>query len=736
MIGNGQTGSRTFDGYIDDVRIYDYIRSSKLLVSDMNAGHPAVGSPIASAVGHWKFDEGYGTAAHNSGNCGSTCDGTLSGGTIPTWNQSGKFQKALSFNGSTAYVSVADTAALDITGDISISAWANPTSLDSAYHNILFKGTTTNNTTRQYGLRLTNTNIWQGYLDIGSSEYAVACSASAATAGQWAHIVFTRSGANAALYVNGVKKCTSTAFGTGSINSTSNILAIGKIGAANTEYFNGSIDEDKIYNYLLSDDEVKLDYNQAKSQVMGAVSTASDGITADNSAAREYCVPGDTATCSAPIGEWKLDENTGTTAYDTSGNGRNGTLTATKTTPWVPGKYGSGVNLDNTHDYITVADNNAFSVNTTNKLSVMGWVKFDTLGATSEPFNKGQGSNYEWAYRVFSDGSIRAFIFTSSGGNYLTTSQSAAGIITTGQWYHLAMTVDTTAPLLSMYVNGRLISTSSSTAGSYTNGTASVRFGEREDVANGTDGTIDNVRIYDYARTPAQIAWDYNRGGPVGWWKFDEGQGTTVYDASENGLNGVLNNGPTWVDGKYNGALSFDNNDDFIGSLNDNHDMGTSDFTISAWMKRTDHTSGNVVIAKKNGGSNTQPGWALYCTNSASCTFYLADNSNNQFTISAVIPSAGQWIHLAVVLNRASNSNSKFYVNGVDVTSSRSGTISSVTSVDNALNLRIGSYSNSSNVFNGSIDDVRIYKYTLTEKQVKTVYGNGALYFGPATGSP
>jgi len=66
-------------------------------------------------------------------------------------------------------------------------------------------------------------------------------------------------------------------------------------------------------------------------------------------------------------------------------------------------------------------------------------------------------------------------------------------------------------------------------------------------------GKIDHVRIYDYARTPAQIAWDYNRGAPVGWWKFDKGEGLTAYDSSGNENNGTLQTSMTnddWVTGK------------------------------------------------------------------------------------------------------------------------------------------------------------------------------------------
>ena len=52
---------------------------------------------------------------------------------------------------------------------------------------------------------------------------------------------------------------------------------------------------------------------------------------------------------------------------------------------------------------------------------------------------------------------------------------------------------------------------------------------------------------------------DINKiSGLVGWWKFDEGNGTVAYDSSGNGNDGNLTNGPIWTDGKIGGALSFD----------------------------------------------------------------------------------------------------------------------------------------------------------------------------------
>src|SRR5262245_14489898 len=45
---------------------------------------------------------------------------------------------------------------------------------------------------------------------------------------------------------------------------------------------------------------------------------------------------------------------------------------------------------------------------------------------------------------------------------------------------------------------------------------------------------------------------------------LEEGNGTTVADASGNNYGGTLKNGPTWTVGKYNGGLAFDGSNDHV----------------------------------------------------------------------------------------------------------------------------------------------------------------------------
>src|SRR5690606_26203607 len=115
-------------------------------------------------------------------------------------------------------------------------------------------------------------------------------------------------------------------------------------------------------------------------------------------------------------------------------------------------------------------------------------------------------------------------------------------------------------------------------------GTSTIMFGTSTS-GQSPDGQIDHVKIYDYARTPAQIAYDYNRGKPLAHWRFDECEGAVAHDSSGNEHHGTINIGATgtqstagtcqtsgaWAngkDGKFSGSLNFDGEDDWVFDSN------------------------------------------------------------------------------------------------------------------------------------------------------------------------
>ena len=145
------------------------------------------------------------------------------------------------------------------------------------------------------------------------------------------------------------------------------------------------IDEVKIYSYAMTADQVKTEFNMGKSQVMGQdPSRDNDGTTVTGQAA-EYCVPGASDPCDPPVLELKMDEKSGVTAYDTSGNGNDGTLgngTAQYEPVWAKGKYGAGLDFDGADDLVDVASDS--SLDLTSAFTLESWVKPDTLPASGE----------------------------------------------------------------------------------------------------------------------------------------------------------------------------------------------------------------------------------------------------------------------------------------------------------------------------------------------------------------
>ncbi len=723
-LGNYYAGNYLpMSGLLDEMKIYNYARTQKQIVEDMNGGHPAGGSPVGSQVGYWKFDEGQGTTANNSGNGGSTLNGTINGA---TWTNDGKFGKALSFDGSNDYANTSSRI-IDSTNSFSVSGWVKFSSLSSNYSVPLWNGV--DSTTGGFGLGYRKPNSRVIYAGWGSSAGEVAGPIS--TDNTWYYLSSVYDGSKHKFYVNGVLQ--------GSVNfSTSNFASgtttFGNLSSGNGYWFNGLIDEVKVYNYALTDSDIQLDYNQGKSMILGSKGTESDGKTPSNSASRAYCPPGNVeGNCApglspAPVGEWKLDDGTGTTVTDTSGNANTGTLTNGPT--WAQGKAGKAVKFDGTDDLIQFSTSNFL----TNAGSISAWVKNDVWGASNtdtvidlyDSTNPGVKRDVFTIKYWSSNSKLTAMMLDSSSNWY---SAGATVTYTPNLWYHVEIVRSGTS--LKIYINGAEAGSATVSSNNFYNFDR-IRIGQSATSSEAWQGLIDDVKIFSYARTPAQIAWDYNQGKPVGWWKMDEGQGATVYDHSGNANNGTMTNmdpATDWVAGKNNSALDFDGSNDYV-SVADNNlwNFGTNDFSINLWAKWTSLANIESILGQSTSGGNVTK-WNLVKSMNTSfgydnslLTFHVY-NGGNYFASWNWTASTNTWYNVAIV---RSGNNWNLYVNGIQT----GGTQTQSASVPNiATDLRIGSDGEAWNFLNGQIDDVRIYNYALSAEQVKQVMNEGAVRF-------
>ncbi len=546
--------SEYFNGAIDDVRVYNYARTQKQIIQDMLGGRSllASGGSNAGPVGSWKFDEGFGTTAHNSGNCGTTCNGTLTGMDSPAtygsgWTNNGKFNKALNFDGTDDYVIVPVAASVANLSQYAVTGWFKADSSITTERMIYAETSTGNNTP------LVQVKI--NYGDIGGDLRGIHRGDGAVTSGvtysgglndnAWHHFAWVRLASNSfEFFVDGISRGNDTYDpGTTSINNI-------KIGAQEKtlgieKFFLGSIDNVRVYSYALNAQEIKVDYNRGKGVVMGAVSTNPDG-SATNSAARAYCPPGNSeGNCAAgsdpsPVGEWKFDENTGSTANDSSIFGNTGTLTNGPL--WTRGKIGSALKFDGVDDYVNLGSQ---KIGNSNAFAIEGWFKTgDIRGAIYAEGNT--GTNTPNIY-------IRANENVAGDVEFCYVDDIAVwGCISTGNigindnnWHHFAA-IQENKSSRALYIDGILKGTNTTAITTLTLNAANIGVHQCTALSAYFNGTIDDVRIYNYARTPAQIAWDYNRGRPVGWWKFDEATGASAHDSSGNANHGTIT-GANWA---------------------------------------------------------------------------------------------------------------------------------------------------------------------------------------------
>lgn len=208
-------------------------------------------------VAAFSFSEGSGTVlGDNSGN-GST--GTISNA---NWTTNGKFGSALNFNGSSSMVTIADANHFDLTNGMTIEAWVRPTSING-WETVVLKESSDdlayalyadNNGNDAGQPRRPNVSIRQGdttYMANGSSQLPI---------NTWTHLAATYDGSVLREYVNGALSGSTTQ--SGSINTSSGALRIGGNTIWN-EWFNGRIDEVRIYNRALGQSEIQTDMNTA-----------------------------------------------------------------------------------------------------------------------------------------------------------------------------------------------------------------------------------------------------------------------------------------------------------------------------------------------------------------------------------------------------------------------------------------------------------------------------------------
>ncbi len=746
-------GGEMYEGLIDEIKIYNYSRTPAQIIEDMNAGHPAPGSPLGSYTARWKMDDLAGTSAKDSSV--SNLNLTLSSA---SWTLDGKFGGAWNGTGSN-FLAISDTNSADKLDpldneDFSITLWVKS---DSATNPLATE------TLVDKRLAGAGYDIWfntSGQITCGIDDDAIGFPEDSATTSEdfydanWHYIACVRNTAQDKLYlfVDGRLAAQDTdLLATGSLDNNANFVLGDSDVSDNGDEFFGDIDEVKFFKFALSPSQILIDLNQGSSLTLGKVDDLDEeGFNLPN-----------------PVGWWKMDEGGGTSITDSSGNNNNST-TWTGQTSFINAKYGSGLLFDGTNDVVRIAESPSLDLGSINdSYTISSWIKTNASYSTSGTVvtkNAGGGTAYPFALFILASTNLPCFAINDVSVTVTTCGTSA---VNDGNWHHLVGIRNTSTDTIYLYVDGFLANSTSDTTTSTLSNDVDVSIGNGgiSYIAFDFNGIIDEVRIYNTALSSSQVEYLYNRGLPITWYKFDECSGTISYNSSTNangqaiGINATINIGSSgsntspgtctsgssshaWYNGasgKFNSSLDFDGTDDYVQTSDDDRldFQDSQDFSIEAWINRDSFTSDDTIIAKKNDQTNGR-GYLLYIDDvNDDINFVVADGTDSFSVNGRRSITATGWHHIVAVFDENSTSGTTIYVDGEEDKESVSGILANVNSLVNSYNLRIGSESDAGEPFDGKIDNVKIYNYALSSTQIKRLYNEGSsVRFGPKEGSP
>ncbi|MFB6192945.1 MAG: LamG domain-containing protein [Candidatus Nanohaloarchaea archaeon] len=209
---------------------------------------------------------------------------------------------------------------------------------------------------------------------------------------------------------------------------------------------------------------------------------------------------------SSLIGYWPLQEGSGSTAYDFSGNNNDGTVNGSPVAGGTGPLGVSSYSFDGSTDYISLP----FRPSGQTAFTVSAWIKLNTH-KLNRIWMHGKDSNYSYSALTVNSSGIPGVSFEDAQSDGVSASASSS--ISTGQWYMLTGTFD--SGTATMYVDAVQVGSGTNTAvGSVdqieTTSDATTIGRECEFSENFFNGIISDVRLYNRALSASQIQTMYD----------------------------------------------------------------------------------------------------------------------------------------------------------------------------------------------------------------------------------
>lgn len=314
---------------------------------------------------------------------------------------------------------------------------------------------------------------------------------------------------------------------------------------------------------------------------------------------------------------------------------------------------------------------------------------------------------------------------TDGGGIELTfrdnstvglTLQPANAKVTANQWVHVAV-VRTSATNMKIYIDGVLKDDATFSApASWTPNKVNIGSQWRASMTDYFGGKIDEVRVWNTARTQAEIKANMfnhtlsnSASGLVAYYRFNEGSGSSTANSCTNtsGIDGTLNNSPSWVSSPVEfsaNTVQYDQSDDKM--LAPLPSTATSNVTMEGWIYHNGGTgTDHVVMSNGLAGGN---GYTFFINTGH--TLIIVMGGVGSFNTGISVP-VNQWTHYALVIGSAGFT---VYENGVNRYSTSSLPNTPTGSFVLGYNNNFGGQP-----FDGSIDEVRIWNTARTQTEIQ-----------------
>ena len=600
----------------------------------------------------------------------------------------------------------------------------------------------------------------------------------------WYHVVITAelgSGASGGkIYINGVDDTKTSSNHTNFVKNNTNYMHISSIYRTSAaQFMNGKISDFRIYNRVLSQDEISMIYlsgyktsinTVAKKYTTNESNIYISNYSIDNQNNPSVPLPiigrdslrvhynfsrtdGDGKIVDEnwkvkPVENYRnnkyLDNNA--TIFNHSGVLGNSASIVEK--GYINTKCVSLSNLS--QDYLDITDGANMSMGDSKDFTVACWINSSNIALDQTIWMKNDGASWTTnGKRLYIDQSDNNIIkFEAQGGS---PSLSSNYSIYANEWKHVAVTkgiYGLNDNILSIYVDGKLSARSQASMTSLFE-KKEFRFG-----SNGTDyfdGLIDDIRVYNIRLNDYEIEKIYNNElntGPLLHYTFEENTLTTkAYDMGTAGDNLTIT-GATYKTVNDDlrtdvavgtSSLYFDGTDDYCQSSSSGV-LKDHPRTVSMWIKRGNLSalgSDAHIFSCGTSGGVVRKTFDVILDDVNNAIVVKLDNQNSIRSDATINDTL--WHHVAAITlpnthvssgGTGVDKNVRIFVDGINRTQNTYNNVTLDTNISASTDMIFLGKLNSasSNYFNGYIDDFRVYNMALTPSEVKGLYYNSSNY--------